>query len=320
MQESLWIERKHYSKWMIAREFRSQLPLSFRLLGLLLNRMPHPLEKLIGRTRLFCCARFVHDAIAGSALWPLRAGGVTLWLDLSDPRCIRVPLDFVRDPPLPKLLSHLLHPGIAFVDVGSNHGTFSAAAALCLGEDDLILAVEPQPRLALATRLALDSLARRHAYVHTCALSDFRGWGTLVVPEHNSGEAALRAVSADSSLCRVMPSVVRTLDDILLPVHGLPTGFVLKIDVEGNETSILRGAAGVLRMYHPVLIIEVNPPALCASGSSVRLLLELLQRDGYTYFSDFRVPTIPLCVDGHRRLPRNLIASKSPLACWREEG
>jgi hypothetical protein len=66
-----------------------------------------------------------------------------------------------------------------------------------------------------------------------------------------------------------------------------------------------------------VLILEINPSALRALGSSVPSLLELLRRHGYAHFADFHTPTIPFNVPAHQTLPRNVIASKSPLACWR---
>ena len=315
MDESLWIERSHYAKWLNARELRSQLPLSFQVLGILLNRTPRALERLVGRTRMFRCARWVHRATSGSALAPLCVAGVTLWLDLSDPRWIRAPLDFLRAPPLPDLLGHLLRPGLAFVDVGSNHGSFSAAAATLLRDDDLLVAVEPQPRLALATRLGVGGRPGHRTHVYRCALADVRGLGTLVVPEHNPGEAALRSPRADEAGYRLVPTEVRTLDDLLLSAHRLPDGFVLKIDAEGGEPAILRGATEVLRAHDPVLILEVNPAALGASGESVASLLALLRREGYAHYADFKAPMVPLTVDGRRDLPRNVVASKRPLAC-----
>jgi len=40
--------------------------------------------------------------------------------------------------------------------------------------------------------------------------------------------------------------------------RGLPTPDFIKIDVEGNEDSVLDGATKTLRRYHPAVLIEVE--------------------------------------------------------------
>jgi hypothetical protein len=68
----------------------------------------------------------------------------------------------------------------------------------------------------------------------------------------------------------------------------------LKVDVEGNEVAVLRGAQSLLsRPDRPAILFEYNPVALMECGSSVATLLDLLS--GYTlhYVNDLRGQTFP---------------------------
>jgi Methyltransferase FkbM domain len=84
---------------------------------------------------------------------------------------------------------------------------------------------------------------------------------------------------------------VATLDAELLPgiEQVRPTAWLLKIDVEGAELDVLSGAAGVLELIHPHVIIETHSggledacgEALLAAGYSPRIVTQrrLLPQD-----------------------------------------
>ncbi|MGI8481102.1 MAG: FkbM family methyltransferase, partial [Chthoniobacterales bacterium] len=59
---------------------------------------------------------------------------------------------------------------------------------------------------------------------------------------------------------------------------------LIKIDCEGFETRILRGANSLLSISRPALMIECNDPALEASGSNRRELFQLLRSYSYRLF------------------------------------
>ena len=53
--------------------------------------------------------------------------------------------------------------------------------------------------------------------------------------------------------------------------------------MEGFELEVLKGAAGLLSITRPTLIMEVHPPQLNLSGGSEELLFQLLTRHGYEW-------------------------------------
>lgn len=72
----------------------------------------------------------------------------------------------------------------------------------------------------------------------------------------------------------------RTLDSVI-DSFGLERLDCIKLDIDGFECAMLRGAANVLRQWKPVIIIELAPYALAEQGSSVGGLLDLLNGYGY---------------------------------------
>jgi FkbM family methyltransferase len=80
---------------------------------------------------------------------------------------------------------------------------------------------------------------------------------------------------------RCVEVVAVTLDEDLT-AQGIETVQILKIDAEGGEPLVLRGAAKLMNSTMPPLIlIELNSHCLYAAGSSPEAVLELLQRSGY---------------------------------------
>ena len=72
---------------------------------------------------------------------------------------------------------------------------------------------------------------------------------------------------------------IRTLDTVVAELAVRPD--LIKVDVEGFEFEVLRGAENVLRNIRPVMLIEIHPPQLKLSGSSDLALMAFLESRGY---------------------------------------
>ena len=117
-------------------------------------------------------------------------------------------------------------------------------------------AFEPIPNLAR-------QLCRRfpRARVEEVALSDFSGTAVFrFLPDAAAYSSLLSRTDVEAGRpVRLLHVQVRRLDD-LIP-EDLPIAFI-KIDVEGAEAALLRGAAGVLKRCKPVVIFECAPDKL----------------------------------------------------------
>lgn len=144
-------------------------------------------------------------------------------------------------------LTRRLQPGTVFLDVGANIGFYSM---LALAANANVFAFEPVPSI-------YDFLAWNApgAVRYKIALSDETGTAKFADFGVLSGEGSL--VSSSSHMIIVQ---TQTLDQWFAQHRIVPD--VIKIDVEGAEMRVLRGAAQTLSAHHPDVIIEVNEPAV----------------------------------------------------------
>ena len=170
------------------------------------------------------------------------------------------------------MLRKLVRPGSTFVDVGANVGYFSRLLAT-VAQPARIVAFEPHPELVDILRLNTWGLSPV-VEVHTCALGDSNGTVVLESAEHNYGDTR---VSAGGVAPASMVAPVARMDDL---VDG-PVD-VVKIDVQGYESEVLRGMQRIIR-ENPrlMLVVEFWPAALTARGLVPRAVLEQYRLNGF---------------------------------------
>lgn len=94
--------------------------------------------------------------------------------------------------------------------------------------------------------------------------------GSTSVPANGTGSATGAAANRDCVEVRAV-----TIDDVLRE-RGSPKVSLMKIDVQGAEERVLRGAMGTLRELRPAVFMEVDERALRGMGSSAESVLELM--------------------------------------------
>ncbi len=155
------------------------------------------------------------------------------------------------DPAVSETLHRLIDPGDLVVDVGANVGYLTGLAATRVGTIGTVVAYEPHPRVfdrlrANAARWAAgDTPSTGHIEVRAAAVSDHAGTARLAFGPHfddNMGLAALHTNGEAIGDTDLLPVPVERLDD----AAGDRDIGVLKIDVEGHEPEVLRGAERLL--------------------------------------------------------------------------
>jgi FkbM family methyltransferase len=145
------------------------------------------------------------------------------------------------------LIAAVLERDSCCVDVGANVGTV-LADMVAVAPDGRHIAYEPLPDLCreLAARFpAVD--------VRNAALSDRAGQATFSRVRRAPSQSGFRAVGAEGSDVDELTVRVERLDDSL-PDGSVPT--LIKIDVEGAEEQVLRGALDTIRRHRPVVAFE----------------------------------------------------------------
>jgi hypothetical protein len=178
-----------------------------------------------------------------------------------------------------QVFHHLCHADTVFVDVGANFGYFSVLAANLISNrgSGRVFAFEPNPKLAeLLCRNVEINWSIAPVTFHQAAVADAAGEVPLYVPKGHGANASLSAPDDVESIAVTVPAV--RLDDAL--PGDLAIDF-MKIDVEGHELSVLRGARAVIsRSPNLQLIMEWSRKQMLQAGIDPALVLAELE--GFT--------------------------------------
>ena len=202
-------------------------------------------------------------------------------------------------------LKRLVTPGSIAIDIGAHFGTFSYALARLVGTQGLVLSFEPIEEDADLIERGMRFL-RQPVNVHRYALSSQSGTATIHIPYlHGSEKTALSSLEVTGAEpageSRTVP--VKTLDDVLAErgADSRPVSFI-KIDVEGHELSVLRGATHTLSTHRPNLLIEINTGDDAGHITDVfNLVTSLGYRGEFLESGQFRKPISAFDVERHQR-------------------
>lgn len=189
------------------------------------------------------------------------------------------------EPHVLRWIDERLRPGDTFYDVGAHYGWMSLLACRRVGAKGKVIAFEPSPplveflhrnkrvngfsQLQIVSKAAADSVEREAPFY----LKD--GGDSFL----NSLVPRLSVNPADSPLNDSSIRVeTTTLDAFREESRSTPAA--IKIDVEGAELLVLRGAKLLLKQWRPTLMIAVHPTWL-PQGQSAGDLFALLRSFGY---------------------------------------
>ena len=165
--------------------------------------------------------------------------------------------------------------GGVLLDVGAARGLISAIFCLA-GERNRAVALEPSPvQVRDARRLA--------------EMNGIAGRMTVRPIAAGAAETVLRGAVDEMGLIDFSPAAgaetfpveMVTVDAEVARLDLLPS--VVKIDVEGHELEVLRGARGLLAHRRPILLLELHLDLLERRGTPAREIVEMLQGFGYRF-------------------------------------
>jgi FkbM family methyltransferase len=196
----------------------------------------------------------------------------------------------------------LMRDGMTVVDVGANAGVYSLSLAKRVAPTGRVVAFEPSADARARLLAGKELNGSGNLEVVDAALSDFEG--TAILAGGEGVDTELGMIKADGAGASVP---VTTLDREATS-RGLIIDF-LKIDAEGAELSVLKGARGVLSDQTPVVMFEVAHGSQHGSPDVYAYLLTL----GYRLFRLIGSATMLIPQDPDAPLDRselNLFAVK----------
>jgi len=219
---------------------------------------------------------------------PQKIHGKLIWVHPRARFSVSAKTFFKGESHVRKWLTERLKPGHIFFDVGAHHGWVSMWALPLVGHRGAVYSFEPSP--------ANLSILNWHRNIN-----NFLQWTIVpkaVCDEDAIGRRFFLIDSGDSpmnSLTTGVPGMplmegrdigniavqTVTLDSFCTEAGVRPD--LVKIDVEGAELMVLRGASKVLSESHPTIILAVHPYWLPTEQSPAQIV-ELLEVCGYVVF------------------------------------
>ncbi|MEO6023850.1 MAG: FkbM family methyltransferase [Burkholderiales bacterium] len=183
------------------------------------------------------------------------------------------------EPAVREAITKRLRPGDVFVDIGANVGFYALCAAQIVGSKGKVFAFEPAPTTLRGLQKNISINGAANTQPIQIALSDSVGEANLFMDAgYNSGATSLREAPNASQAISV------TLDtyDNYSERHGITTPALIKIDVEGAETLVVKGMSRLLALPNrPPMIIEISEFSLKQMGSSKDELFQIMRANGY---------------------------------------
>lgn len=170
----------------------------------------------------------------------------------------------------------IIKPGMTVVDVGANSGFYTMVFSSLVGETGCVWAFEPTDwgARAIARQVGLNNF-KNIRLVRAALTSD---------PKTTEGIIEFDPYYPLFSDCyqhRASTEIVRSTSIDALFSESNQVVDLIKIDVDGPELSILRGAVETIKNSRPILVLEVGVYTYRNAGSSVDQLVTWLHEQGY---------------------------------------
>ena len=178
----------------------------------------------------------------------------------------------------------LLRPGNVVVDAGAAFGIYTLVAARRVGPSGCVIAFEPTTETYsfLIRNIELNGFHWVRAF--QWALGASEGEALLYHSPYDLAQSSLappdrRISPASHELVRV-----RTLDNVLDELGFHSRLDVLKVDVEGAEELVLRGAERHITTCRPIIVFEINSSGVQRLGLDPEGCWKFLSMRGYRFF------------------------------------
>ncbi len=160
-----------------------------------------------------------------------------------------------------KFVSTLLSKGDVVVDVGANGADWTTFLSRAVGPSGTVFAFEADPYYAKSTLLAIKLLRLRNVKFFSFGLSETNGFASLRIVDSSgirmSGETHVdpTATAENQQNCKIE---LRALSSMVDDFPDLKRMRFMKLDVEGFEFFVLKGAHQLLRESRPSVVLEVG--------------------------------------------------------------
>lgn len=227
----------------------------------------------------------VRRMVGLGAIADVERGKVRWRLDLTEGIDLAIFLFGVFEKDTVEQFRRWIRPGATVLDIGANIGAHTLQLARLVGDIGRVIAFEPTDYAFEKLRFNLSlnpALQTRVVAEQTMLLESDRGEGPSELfsswPLSSSSKGLHPRHFGRSMTC---DGASRTTLDAYVAGAGLSSVSLIKLDVDGHEWAVLKGAAGTIERFRPPIIMEMAPYVLDEVEGRFEAVLEILERADY---------------------------------------
>lgn len=170
--------------------------------------------------------------------------------------------------------------GQTVIDVGAHLGLFSVCAWQCTGRKGKVYSFEPTPTtFALFQETIRINHAQEYIKPVQAAVASQKGKVTFYLGEGDINVS--NSIVAHPDRKRTGYEVQMLALDEFVEENNTGKIDFMKIDAEGAEMSVLKGARKILTEHRPICILGMHPNSILKFGDSLKGIWDLIHEMGY---------------------------------------
>jgi FkbM family methyltransferase len=228
----------------------------------------------------------------GRSIVRKKIDGIHYELDLREVIDYAMYFEGTREPETSSALKILCKHGHVVFDIGANVGSHSLPIASYVGQLGKVYAFEPVPWAVSKLKRNLELNKFNNVILETIALSDVNEQEVEMSFRASFKIGSKSGVGQDGKIddgwwseCEHVKVRMQTIDSYVLNNH-LSQIDLIKLDVDGFEGKVIRGALATLRRFQPILIMEIAPAWTEMRGDNMMDILFNLEQIGYKFYAE----------------------------------
>jgi FkbM family methyltransferase len=183
-----------------------------------------------------------------------------------------------HEPYSTKILQQHLHEGMVCLDIGGNLGYYATLESKKVGNSGKVIAIEPSPLNFKYLKHNLQLQKMNNFEVHNLACGDSDGIVKFLISDHSNASRVIGDEEKIDSSMNIIEVSVKRVDQLIEDFNIKQVDF-LRMDVEGYESYILKGATLLLNRFKPMIQLELHFDTL--GQNKTEIILEDFKNIGY---------------------------------------
>lgn len=154
-----------------------------------------------------------------------------------------------------RLFFDLVKDEMTILDIGAHKGSYSLLCAKLMNDRGRVLAFEPDPENCNWIKKNIQANGYKCIELHQCALSDREGSATFYAA---NGLGSLVSTSLPTAYDKKPITVQTRMLDTVLNAENIHIVDIIKVDVEGADLLVLKGAERTLRSMNVILLMDID--------------------------------------------------------------